>query len=182
VAQDLIIENETRTLQPGVYCGGLKIKGTSIVTFEPGTFVIAGGSFVVQDQGRIDGNGVSFYLDDKAWLFFGKDTSLSLQASKSGNLAGLLFFGARTQSKLVTHTILSRNAQTLVGTIYFPQNSFIVDGDANVGGASAYTAIVARRVVLLNGPHLVLNSNYDQTDVPVPEGIKGAAQPIALVH
>ena len=97
-------------------------------------------------------------------------------------MAGLLFFGSRNQSKTFTHTILSRNAQKLVGTIYLPNNAFIVDGDAAVGSNSAYTAIVARRVELRAGPHLVLNSNYDQTDVPVPDGIRGATEPARIVQ
>ncbi|MFY0614257.1 MAG: hypothetical protein JXQ99_22195 [Hyphomicrobiaceae bacterium] len=178
----LKIKDETRTLSPGVYCGGLEISGNSDVTFEPGEYIIKDAAFAVRDDAKITGIGASFFLHTNTWLFFGHDTTLSLEASKSGSMAGLLFFGARSQSKFVTHTILSRNAQTLVGTIYLPRNSFIVDGDANVGGTSAYTAIVARRVVLLNGPHLVLNSDYDKTDVPVPEGIKGAAQPVSLVN
>ena len=178
----LRIETGAHNLRPGVYCGGLEITGNANVTFEPGEYIIKDAPFKVSDEARITGKGASFYLHTNTWLYFGPNTTLSLEASKSGGMAGLLFFGARSQSKIVTHTILSRNAQTMVGTIYLPQNSFIVDGDANVGGASAYTAIVARRVVLLNGPHLVLNSDYDKTDVPVPEGIKGAAQPVSLVN
>ena len=37
-------------------------------------------------------------------------------------------------------------------------------------------------MTLYGGPNLVLNTNYDITDVPVPEGIRGAAQPVALVR
>ncbi len=179
---ELVIGNETRTLHPGVYCGGLKISGTSNVTFEPGVYIIKDRRFLLGDTAAISGNGVSFFLGAGTFLYFGPETSVSLEASKAGPLAGLLFFGSRSQSEFISHTILSRNAQNMVGTIYFPKNTFWVDGDASVGGASAYTAIVARRLVLLAGPHLVLNSNFDQTDVPVPDGIRGAAQPIMLTQ
>lgn len=178
---DTRIASGVVTLQPGVYCGGLLIEGTAEVTLAAGDYLIKDGLLRFRDTARVVGDGVSFYLGPQTWLYFGKDTSIEFAASKQGAMAGLLFFGSRQQSGLVTHTILSKNAQKLVGTIYLPNNSFIVDGDANVGGSSAYTAIVARRVVLLNGPHLVLNTNYALTDVPVPKGIRGAAQPIALV-
>lgn len=178
----LEIKNEVRTLSPGVYCGGLKISGNSVVTFETGDYIIKDKSFLISDQASVRGEYVSFYLDDRSWLYFGSGTSVELSANKSGSMAGLLFFGSRNQSILITHSILSENAQKLVGTIYLPKNSLIVDGNAQVGGASAYTAIVARRVVLLKGPHLILNSNYDQTDVPVPDGIRSSGQPVQLVN
>ena len=177
----MTLKDQTVTLKPGVYCGGLRISGTGNVKLEPGVYIIADGALWVDGDAELSGDDVSFFLGPKAFLFFGPSTSIELSASKSGPLAGLLLFGSRKQSKILTHTILSRSAQNLVGTIYLPQNSFIVDGDAAVGGESAYTAIVARRLVLLNGPNLVLNSNYGLTDVPVPDGIRGAAQPIALV-
>ena len=175
------VVSSSQTLKPGVYCGGLSISGSSTVALDPGVFTIKDGVFSVTDETKIAGTDVSFHLGPTTWFHFGQNTSIALSASKTGPLAGMLFFGSRQQSKFITHTILSKNAQQLVGTVYLPNNSFIVDGDADVGGTSAYTAIVARRVVLLNGPNLILNSNYDQTDVPVPEGLKGADQPVALV-
>jgi hypothetical protein len=174
------IDDATVTLSPGVYCGGLTVKGTSKVTLEPGTYIIRDGLFRLADTSSLSGDGVGFFLGKSAMFFFGPDTTIDLYGAKNGPLAGLLFFGSRSQSKILTHTILSKNAQNLVGTIYLPRNSFIVDGDADVGGSSAYTAIVARRLVLLNGPNLILHANYDATDVPVPAGLRGAAQPVAL--
>ena len=182
---NLQIKSETRTLWPGVYCGGLKIDGTSRISLEPGDFVIKDGIFSVSGTSELKGEHVSFLLMGSSlgsWLYFGPDTTISLTASRDGPLAGLLFFASRTQSKLVTHTILSKNAHVLLGTIYMPNNSFIVDGSAQIGQESAYTAIVARRVVLLSGPRLVLNTNYHLSDVPVPDGIKGVAQPARLVR
>jgi hypothetical protein len=55
-----------------------------------------------------------------------------------------------------------------------------IDANAPVADKSAYTAIVARMLTLYGGPHLVLNTNYEQTDVPVPDGIKGVGQPVQL--
>ena len=55
-------------------------------------------------------------------------------------------------------------------------------GTSPIADRSAYTAIVARMMTLYGGPNLVLNTNYDITDVPVPDGIRGAAQPVALVR
>ncbi len=169
------------TLDPGVYCGGLTIRGSSRVRLMPGTYIMANGPLALMKSASLEGDGVSFFLSgEAAVLNTESNTSISLQASKSGELAGLLFFASRSQSQAVQHRILSKNAQTLVGTIYLPNNTLLIDGASSVGTTSAYTAIVVRQLKLNNGPHLVLNTNYDDTDVPVPEGIRGTGQPIAL--
>ncbi|MCP5073779.1 MAG: hypothetical protein GY947_10860, partial [Rhodobacteraceae bacterium] len=46
-----------------------------------------------------------------------------------------------------------------------------IDADAPIADKSAYTAIIASRLELFAGPHLVLNTDYSATDVPVPEGV-----------
>ena len=42
----------------------------------------------------------------------------------------------------------------------------------------AFTAIIVQHLELNMGPNLVLNSDYNATNVPVPGGIKGAQQVI----
>ena len=95
-------------------------------------------------------------------------------------LAGLLIYTAKSNDN--TNKIYSENAQVMVGTIYVPKGELRIDGAADIGSQSAYTAIVAEKIRLYGGPHIVLNTDYDETDVPVPDGIKGAGQPIMLVE
>lgn len=181
--EKLQITDETRTLSPGTYCGGLQITGTSRVTFEPGVYVIKDGAFIVDDTAAVEGQGTGFYLaGDSARIDFRQYTSIRFSAPTSGDMAGILFFSARDQPKDVVNRIRSDDARLLLGTLYFPSSKLLVDAEKPVGDQSAYTAIVANRLSLLAGPHLVLNTNYAQTDVPVPKGIKGAGQPAALVR
>lgn len=182
IANNLVIDSQTTTLRPGHYCGGLSVKGTSRVRLEPGVYIISAGALDILDYAAVIGDDVSIFLDSGSVLRADPETTVQLNASKSGDLAGLLFFASRTQPAGTTHRILSKNAQVLVGTIYMPNNLLVLDGDAAVGGASAYTAIVARRIELQRGPVLVLNTNYEQTDVPVPDGIRGATQPVVLTR
>lgn len=179
---NLDVIDEHRSLAPGVYCGGLTIRGTSVVTFEEGVHIIKSGLFSVTDGAWIQGRNAGFFMTGISAFIFGPNSHIRLTAPRDGPLAGLLFFGSRSQSKLLTHLILSNDARQLLGTIYLPQNSLIVDASAPVGQESAYTAIVARRLVLQSGPTLTLNSNYDQADIPVPDGIRGVDQPVALVQ
>ena len=69
----------------------------------------------------------------------------------------------------------------LLGTLYLSRGRLHIDANNPIADKSAYTAIVARQLSLYGGPHLVLNANYDLTNVPVPEGVRGAGQPVSLV-
>ena len=88
-------------------------------------------------------------------------------------MAGLLFYEAHGSPNLRRHEILSNYAHVMVGTMYLPHGRLVVDADNDVADQSAYTVIIARRVELKSGPNLVLNKDYDATDVPVPVNIGG---------
>ena len=66
---------------------------------------------------------------------------------------------------------MSDNARLLEGTIYLPRGHLYIDADAPIADKSAYTAIIVSRLELFAGPNLVLNADFDATDVPVPEGV-----------
>lgn len=170
------------TLMPGTYCG-LTIANGAVVEFSPGVYTIKDAPLIVKDGAQINGKGVGFFLTGAgAHVDFEADSGISLEAPTSGPMTGLLLFAARSSTSGNQHKIFSENAQNMVGTIYLPSGELRVDGAASIGSQAAYTAIVANRVQLYGGPHIVLNTNYDQTDVPVPEGIKGAGQPVHLVE
>jgi hypothetical protein len=177
-----VLDGFAGPLSPGVYCGGLTIKGASRVALEPGVYVIKDGPLLVADASEMAGEGVGFYFAGEGARFsFGSATTISLAAPTTGDLAGLLMFQSRAATdKAALNEILSNQARRLVGTIYLPEAELKIDAKEPVADESAYTAIVVKRLTLYSGPHLVLNTNYDATDVPVPDGIRGAGQPIAL--
>lgn len=161
-------------LNPGVYCGGLEISGEARVSLRPGIYVIKDGPFRVKDRGSVEGDYVGFYLVGDAAIFeFTSGTKVRLTGPKQGSMAGLLFFEDRNAPALRRHRIQSNDARLLLGTMYLPKGRLLVDSDTPVADQSAYTAIVARKLELLAGPDLVLNSDYHRTDVPVPKGLVG---------
>ncbi|MEQ1714915.1 MAG: TadE/TadG family type IV pilus assembly protein [Hyphomicrobium sp.] len=173
----------SQTLTPGVYCGGIEISGSSQVVLDPGVYIIKDGPLLVTDSAALSGEGVGFYLTGSGARFqFDGNTTISLAAPESGQLAGLLFFEARDQVGTITHEINSDNARKLLGTIYLPVGGLKIDAKKPIADQSAYTAIVARTLRLNSGPDLVLNTNYHLSTVPVPEGIRGVGQPVVLVE
>ena len=172
---DYEVSTGFHTLYPGTYCNGLRVKGDAEVTLRPGIYVINGRKLEVTDKAVFKGENVGFYLaGDKAKLVFRKQTTISLTAPKTGPMAGLLMFEDRNASQIEKHQITSDNARLLLGTIYLPNGTLKIDSEGPVADQAAYTAIVARAVELAEGPTLHLNSDYDATDVPVPEGLENA--------
>lgn len=159
-------------LKPGVYCGGLKIRSSSDVRLAPGIYVVKDGPLEVDLGARLVGENVGFYLTgDGATFSFGQESIINLTAPKDGLMAGLLFFEDRNAPAGRTHEIRSSNARTLLGTIYLPRGDLSVASLRPIADASAYTAIVAKKLSMSGSPTLVLNADYSATDVPVPAGV-----------
>lgn len=176
---DMDLTSVTQTLNPGVYCGGLTIDGTSEITLNPGVYVMKDGGLNVAGQAILKGTGVGFYVTGAATpTKFSANTHVELSAPESGPLAGLLLFEDRNLGAILKHRITSDDARKLIGTIYLPVGGLIVDAKNPVADQSAYTAIIAQTLELNMGPNLVLNSDYEATNVPVPSGIAGSSQVI----
>lgn len=188
-----VIDGGRAALQPGVYCGGLKLTNGAEGVLSKGIFIIKDGPLIVDGGASIAGTEVGIYLTGSAAnLTFDADTTVDLSAPKNGPLVGILIFddptGASAPAKapksgrgavgraLKTgaprqHQILSDNARNLLGTIYMPQADIIIDATKPIADKSAYTVLVVGQIHLYSGPNLVLNSDYSASDVPVPPGV-----------
>jgi hypothetical protein len=166
---------------PGVYCDGLKITDGATVTLSPGIYIIQGGKFTVDKGALLEGEDVGFFLAGKhSTLEFGYDTTISLAAPRTGEMAGILIFDDRGE-KSDKHRIYSNNARKLLGTVYMPNGALYIDAKRPIADRSAYTVVIARTVEIFDGPDLVLNSDYTATSVPVPKGVGPVGSTVSLV-
>jgi Flp pilus assembly protein TadG len=166
------IVSGTHLLKPGTYCGGLTIGGGAKVTLAPGEYVFKDGPLVVAGSATLRGEYVGLYFTGKdAVAEFGIRTVIDIGAPKSGPMSGILIYQDRGNSRDDLFSIKSSNARNLLGTIYIPRGGLFIDAAGKVADQSAYTTIVARTMKLSNGPNLMLNTDYDGTDVPVPMGL-----------
>lgn len=163
--------NKDVLLRPGVYCGGILVMGGR-ARLEPGVYVLRNGPLNVA-AGRLEGTDVGFFLQGNAAIInFGRISSISLTAPRDGDMAGLLFFEDRTASAFTAnHRITSQDARNLVGTIYLPKSALLIDADNPVADRSDYTVIIARSFELRSGPELVLNTDYANSNIPLPDGV-----------
>jgi hypothetical protein len=162
------------------------------------------GPLIVQDSATLIGQSAGVYFTgSQGGLRFDPNTTISMTAPKDGVMAGFIFFEDRNVSSPValplgplgapppppygsqpmrTYQISSNNASQFLGTFYLPAGRLIIDASKPVAAQSAYTVIVSRQLLLLNGNNLVLNSDYSSTDVPVPEGVGNATQKVRLAQ
>jgi Flp pilus assembly protein TadG len=194
---ETVVSGVVQTLQPGVYCKGLKITDGAEVTLASGVYIIKDGPLIVDKGGILRGANVGIYLTGPSSnLTFAANSTISLSAPKDGPLAGLLIFDDPTGASAPAippyalpipivgglvgkvfkgpareHKILSDNARMLLGTIYMPKGRLIIDANKPIADKSAYTVLVVERIDLHAGPNLILNSDYSATDVPVPPGV-----------
>ncbi|MRI57671.1 hypothetical protein D8770_27745 [Methylobacterium sp. DB1607] len=83
--------DQSVTLSPGTYCGGLEIRKKAVVTLNPGVYVMKDGPLLVTNDASLSGTDVAFYFTgDKGSLLFDKKTTINLSAPVTGTMAGLL--------------------------------------------------------------------------------------------
>lgn len=172
----LVIDNGVATLSPGTYCGGIHIKGLAQVTFLPGIYTIKDGPLIIEGNAIVLGKYVGFSFQGETSTFdFGPSTTVSLSAPKSGSMSGILFFEDRSASKNRLFTIRSKNAERFEGTIYLPNAKLFIDKESRLGLTSNWTAIIANRIEIGQGPNVQINSDYAKSEIPVPNGIGPSA-------
>lgn len=176
---------EAIVLTPGVYCGGIGVTGNVRIAFDPGEYVIKDGNMEFLDNTAAYGKGVSFQFTGKFATFaFEGNADVEFHAPETGPLAGIIFYEnpnepAKTNS---VHLIESPNVRKLIGTVYLPLSTVYVDTATEVAAESAFTILVTKSLDMLKRPHIVLNTDYGATKVPVPDGFVRASGSARLVN
>src|SRR4051812_48190761 len=166
--------NQTVTLQPGVYCGGMTFSGPVNVTFAPGLYVIKDG-VIRETGGTFTGNGVSFFLT-------GYNTSLQLSgqadwhlvAPTGGPLPGFAIFLDPDGPSGLAGSSSSLSGQSELyfeGIVYLPQQLITVSGNASVVAPSPYTSYIGDTLRFVGNGDLVINNDTSMTPLPVPTAL-----------
>lgn len=133
--------NNNSPLFPGIYTGGIRIRGTSNVTLNPGIYVIRGGSGATDHGFTVEGSAqVNMASATAGVLIFntystfpatpgttacgqiGIDTtgSVTLRPATAGSYAGIVIYQDRQCTNLDFARIAGTGARSITGTIYVP--------------------------------------------------------------
>lgn len=156
-------------LEPGVHCGAHILSGNARLELAPGEHWFQAGSLVLKDDSELVGTDVVAFFDRESRFEFRDRAEVNLDGRKSGVFAGMVLVASRNNQQ--DFIITSEHVERLLGVIYVPAARLVVEGRAEVARESAWTVIVARMIQLKGSPSLVINADYDASDVPVPSGV-----------
>ena len=162
----------TKTISPGVYCGGISISGGSTVTFNSGTYVMLGGGLSFSGGATITGDGVTVYNTYDGTHPYGSiqmsgGATVTLSAPTTGSLAGMLFFQDRSVAGGAASSFSGGASLNLTGALYFPTTAVSYSG----GTKAPYTILVAKSISFSGG--VKINNDYSSLANGSP--VKGSA-------
>ncbi|HYE45008.1 MAG TPA: TadE/TadG family type IV pilus assembly protein [Caulobacter sp.] len=165
----VIVSSGTHYIDPGKHCGGILASGTARIVLTSGDHFFLGGHLIIKEGARLEGQDVALFFDKASKFEFKDRAVVNLDGRKAGAYAGLVMGGTRDNTQ--DFIISADHVEALLGVIYVPSATLIVEGSADVARDSAWTVIVAKQVQLKGSPSLFINANYDASDVPVPAGV-----------
>ena len=135
-AKPLVINSLLPTiLNPGVYQGGIQIKGISTVVMNPGVYILEGGGLQVQNLATLAGIGVTMYNTQGAFpagpISISSLGKVVLTAPLSGTYQGISVF----QDRALTQPISVSGAGTMAftGTVYAVGADVALDSLVSLG-------------------------------------------------
>ncbi len=140
---------DTQVLNPGTYCGGIKVTATGHATLNPGIYILKGGGLTLQAAGQIEGDEVMFfntfgpgYPYDP--IVFSAASYSDLSAPISGDFKGILFYQDRDVVSNALNIFAGTPNTDFSGVCYFPTTDVRYVGTSATN--SQHTMIVARRL------------------------------------
>lgn len=151
------------TVNPGTYCGGIKITGGNY-TFNPGTYIMSGGGLTITG-GTVTGTGVFFYLTGAlsgppATVYgpvaIAGTATVTISAPSSGTYASVLFFQDRTLNMTtmpqMNSTIAGCAGSNFDGVMYFPTSNVSYNGCSDTSVMN--TAIISWSLKIAGTPNI----------------------------
>ncbi len=148
----------TKHLYPGVYCGGLRIRGNNNVIMHPGVYTFKGGAVDIAGGGTLTGTNVSLILTNSGSNYAtlsitgNRVVNLSAPAEGSDN-AGMLVWQDPGAPSGGVNSILGTADIILDGVLYFPEQELNLGGNSTEVSDTC-TKVVARTVILHGNPFL----------------------------
>jgi hypothetical protein len=151
--------NGARTINPGVYCGGLAFNSNADITMSPGIYFVTDGNFFVAASAKVrcscpnPADGVTIILTKKNTTTIGTvdirggaDVQLRAPADANNPFRGVLFYQDRRAPVNTTGVNKFNGGATmkLEGSIYIPQQG--VEFQGNNSESRTCTQIIARTV------------------------------------
>ncbi|MCP4184421.1 MAG: hypothetical protein GY761_14095 [Hyphomicrobiales bacterium] len=188
------------TLSPGTYCGAVIADQKAEIQLRPGLYQFLNAPLIIDGGSKISGKYVTLqFSGSKSYIHLTNASTVELSAMKTGATAGILLIADKSVNPNTVFKIQSENAREFTGLLYLPNNKIEIGADTKQGDACAsggphgpkckhlpescetnfgqfsdWTAIVADQIEINKGVNLVMNTDYKNSDIPVPIGVGNA--------
>ena len=122
------------TINPGTYCGGLKISSGAVVTMTPGIYIFTDGDFKIDSGSQVTGSEVLIAMGGKGakfWMTGG--AIMKVTSPASGTYMNMQFMEDHNNTAGNTWVSIGGNSQLQYdGVMYFPNSNIWVFGGSIV--------------------------------------------------
>lgn len=116
-----VITSSMASVNPGVYCGGLKIIGSGSINMMPGQYVMRNGTFDVVLSGSLNGDNIFIVLEGDSEFDVAANGNSRLSAPTTGPYGNILVFQDRSSLNKVEFKLTLSGDQEYIGKIYAPR-------------------------------------------------------------
>jgi Flp pilus assembly protein TadG len=147
------------TLNPGVYCGGMKLNANANVTLNPGTYYLDGGSLDVAGGATMTGTGVTLVFTSSSGSNYATanvngGATLNLSAPTTGTYAGIVIYGDRGMPAGTSLKFNGGASEVFQGAVYVPEGNVQFAGGAASNGC---LQLIAYQVNLTGNSNFAVN-------------------------
>ena len=126
------ITNSASNIAPGYYSGGFDLQSNSVVTLQPGIYVLDGAGLHMESNTIIRGDNVMLYITGTGSINLRSNAQLPLTPSQEGDYKGIAIFQDRNNTNPAN--LNSNGDLGLEGTVYLPSATLHMDSNAgNLG-------------------------------------------------
>ena len=154
----------SRTIDPGVYCGGIDIMSSGNIVMNPGVYIMDCGNFSMTGGGTLEGENVSIILscssdvDNTGRIDVSGNPEIDLSAPESGDeMEGVPVYRDRdAPSSNQCNRITGTASVLLDGAVYIPSDCFRIGGNAGADSPDSdpCTRIIAKTIELHGNPNM----------------------------
>ena len=165
-----VAANISATLAAGKHCGQVQVQQGGTLTLAAGDHFFYNAN-INMTSGTVTGTDVDLIFSGSGQIQASGTSTLSLNGRQSGPYAGFVIITDRSYNGTLNLNVA--NIPQLLGTVYLPAATLAVNstGTGSAAGNSPWTVIVANGLQVQGTTHLVINSNYLASNVPVPAGV-----------
>jgi hypothetical protein len=160
--------NASATLPAGIHKRAVQVGGNGTLTLGPGEHYFCS-ELRALENGTLRGEDVVLIFDEGETFHASQSSTISLTGRTTGNWAGFVIVTTRANDEIMD--ISSSLVDKLLGTIYLPNATLLVDAAGAVAEDSKWSVVVAKNIKLDQSATLVINTDYAGSTVPVPLGV-----------